>query len=273
MILTSQKAIALKEHGYVQIPYEKHINYFIKTTMELWKKFHNQELSHKLKFVFGEEGGYEYKGPTDPDYKENFHISLSYNPDYPWMTNIDRDFICAAQKLIFESMNIALEVAGILDEGTDTFNVPGLTNESQNSWMLRLLHYPPRESKDLLAIPHIDKAVTIHLDEDAPGLQILWKNEWQSVEPMAGHVLAYPGMLGQYYSECEFPALCHRVQATEQTCLKGRNSIVLFVRFGDVVYDKGTFGKTQERFPNGENYDLSFLEFEKFFTDLENKVL
>lgn len=264
--------IGLKEHGYVFIPHQidKEI---IKRLISKWIEFHSQPLEHKKTFVFGENGGYEYKGPEHPDFKENFHISLNYLENNIHTYNgIDMNFFNIASAFIYENKDLIKEAVNIVTLG----NLSELqVEEAVMNAQLRFLHYPSRDFVEggILAIPHVDKGITIHFTEDAPGFQVLWKGRWINVGQMANHILAYPGLLGQYYSKCEFPALCHRVVNTKETSEKGRNSIVMFIDPGNVTYNKSKYGKTQETFSCGENYNLDFETFKEFFTTLENKVL
>lgn len=268
MKIKSPTTKALKHFGYIQVSYATDLRHLISLAMQTWKQFWNQNLEHKKEFEFTPHGGYEFKDQSMPDFKENFHVSLDFVPaPNIALSNIDIAFIDAAKNLIKHSIPTVKEVAKIMGEGSN-FDLETLIVQAKNKWSLRFLHYPPRMTNSDLAESHIDKGITIHFDEDRPGLEVFWQNEWQTAHPMAGYVLAYPGMLGQYYSKCEFAALCHRVTALPETLEKGRNSVVLFLDFGDVIYAKETFGRTQDVFPAGENYHMNFESFKKYFKPL-----
>lgn len=264
-------ALALVGHGLINLPYEPNIDANIQQLMNSWKKFCSQEQKHKEQFSFGITGGYEFKDKNQRDYKENFHISLGYIPPDCNLSEIDRALFLSAKGVINLVTPIVMEIAEIIGSKS-MFDLPKIVQESKEKWTLRLLHYPSRNGK-ITAASHVDKGITIHLDEDAEGLEVLWNGVWTKAHPMHHHVLAYPGMLGQYYSGSHFPALCHRVETTHEVGRRGRNSIVMFIDFGDVVYDKKTHGPTQDVFPAGENYGVSFDEFSKYFTPIQKQIL
>jgi isopenicillin N synthase-like dioxygenase len=270
--MNNMQQIGLKEHGYVFIPHQidKEI---IQRLISKWIEFYNQPLEHKKTFVFNEYGGYEYKGPESLDFKENFHFSLEYiKKDFRAYNGTDMNLFNIASGFLHENKVLVKEVVELFCK--DSLSEEQIEEAVLNA-QLRFLHYPPRDFVEggILAIPHVDKGITIHFTEDAPGFQILWKEKWIDVRQMASHILVYPGLLGQYYSKCEFPALCHRVVNTNEASKNGRNSIVMFIDPGDVTYNKKDYGKTQETFSKGENYNLTFDTFKDFFTTLENKVL
>lgn len=269
--MKSTKALALHEHGLIMLPFYEGFDIHIKTLMDSWRNFCTQDLEHKETFIFTSNGGYEYKDQSKRDYKENFHISLGYSPEV-FQNEIDKKLFLSARMLINESFPLIKDISEIMGEESD-FDLSKLVLDAKNRWTIRLLHYPPHKNskKELLADPHIDKGITVHLTEDREGLEVFWKGKWVVPHMMANHVLTYPGMLAQYYSS--FPALCHRVRALPETLEFGRNSIVMFIDFGDVVYDKKVFGSTQEVFPEGENYKMSSQEFSKFFTKTKTRVL
>lgn len=264
-------ALALVGHGLINLPYEQNIDANIQQLMNFWKKFCSQEQEHKVQFSFGLTGGYEFKDKNQRDYKENFHISLGYMPADCNLNEIDKALFLSAKGVINLVTPIVMEIAEIIGSKS-MFDLPKIVHEAKEKWTIRLIHYPSR-NEIITAASHVDKGITIHLDEDAEGLEILWNGVWTTACPMHNHVLAYPGMLVQYYSGSQFPALCHRVKTTREVAKQGRNSIVMFIDFGDVVYDKQTHGPTQDVFPAGENYGMSFEEFSKYFVPKIKQVL
>lgn len=276
----SKPTNSLIENGIIQIPVLSGITIASKELMDTWKLFCAQPLEHKLKYEFGSAGGYEYKNKSKDlsDEKENFHFSLMYLPENLLTdgTDIDKKLFSQARRLITLSFLPVMECASFYKEILGD-SIEMIIAQSMENWIVRLLHYPAQEEQtdldSIIAASHVDKGFTLHFIEDAPGFEYLWNGGWHSAKPEDGNVLAYAGMNGQYYSQCKFSALCHRVKTSRQTIAYGRNSIVLFADFGDVAYDKAQFGRLQKCFPAGENYGMSFNEFKKFFTSIENKIL
>ncbi len=265
------KQHALLTHGYIQSPYPARLEKEVDFMLKLWKAFCEQNLKHKQQYTFARPGGYEYKGPTEKDYKENFHISLNYDHslDDTFVSKTDTDFFSHAKKLINNNIHVVEEII-------DTMDIYGTMREmiitSKDIWTLRLLHYPKRPYCDekFLAVAHPDKAgITIHLTETMEGLEVLWNASWKPISKMAHHIIAYPGLTTQYHTKGLVKGLTHRVRMMPEIEKESRYSIVLFIDFGDIFYNK-TLGNTAEIFPNGENYLLGFKEFSKYFLDQPN---
>ncbi len=265
---TKNSAVAhLKQNGYFSLPvadlsFAQKMEHFD----SLWQEFLAQPLEVKQRHAFANDNGYEYKGPDNPDYKENFHLSLGYElPEAS--TDIDKAFIAIGKSILRDIVPTVRDVMDVVQEesGIDMFT-PAM--RAHNEWILRSLYYPPDipgKRRDFLALPHIDKGMTIHLDETNDGLEIKWDGQWVKVPGRKGYVHGYAGMLGQYHSECHLKALCHQVVSTPVSQQFGRRSHVIFIDHGDVRYNKAKFGSTQTNFPNGENYTMSFEEFKQYF--------
>jgi hypothetical protein len=78
----------------------------------------------------------------------------------------------------------------------------------------------------------------------------------------------FMGLLGQLYSKCLLKGLAHRVINSQESRKNGRYSIVLFNDYtnASLTYNKKEFGPTQKLFQPGENYELSYKQFLKYFT-------
>jgi isopenicillin N synthase-like dioxygenase len=231
-----------------------------------WKLFCSQSLRHKEKHIFGQNGGYEYKDENSQDHKENFHLTLDYSTSFKVNTLADIVFIDKGKKFIHKSFTVISEIVQIMSD-TIEVDLTDIVCNDISRWVLRFLYYPPQK-REYLAISHIDKCITAHWYEDAPGLQIFWNGTWHNVQHKENCVHGYFGLLGQYYSRSNFPALCHRVISSKETRERGRNSIVMFSDFGNVRYNKDFFGPTQKVFPTGENYNMSFEELKKYFVQM-----
>jgi len=258
---------SFKQNGYFQYPMLD----FSKKTDNLakhWHWFYEQPYLEKSKHFFDDYiGGYEHKGENSVDFKENFHFSLKYKIPSSGSSSTSITFLKTAEEVLLSSYDWVKQIVTHMDRATGSEMTSLLDIER---FTLRFLHYfptleTPHRKYELLAAPHIDKGITIHLYEDCSGLEILWNGEWIKLNHPHKKALGYFGMLGQLYSQCSFPALCHRVSPTLYSMRHGRYSIVLFIDFGDMVYDKETWGSTQTVFPNGENYNMPIEEFSKYF--------
>jgi hypothetical protein len=256
------------ENGYFKYPIKENVQSKLGRIVDLWRQFRFQEMSLKRTHVFDDKrGGYEYKDPESLDFKENFHISLSYQLPKT-ATLIDKLFVEKSKEFILATFQNLSEMLEIFDEASQA-DMRDIVLDSIGHWQLRFLYDPPRSGiktqNEFLAAPHIDKGITTHWYEDTGGLEILWNDQWSLVEGESGVVHGYFGMSGQLYSNSRFPALCHRVVANPHTIEFGRTSIVMFHDFGDYIYDKEQWGSTQEVFPKGENYKMPIEEFSKYF--------
>jgi isopenicillin N synthase-like dioxygenase len=254
--------------GYVTHEINSEFQQQTQKVLELWKEFCNLPQDIKDRYVFQMPGGYEYKGETERDYKENVHITLPYKPEQFWSnpTQIERDFFRESKKLIAMSFGYVLEIAkkmGI-QKNSEFYQ---LLSKSIHEWKLRLLHYPKRDKlPKFLAASHPDKAgMTTHLVEDMPGLEIFWNGKWVPVHAPDGSVLAYPGLTTQFYTGCELKGLCHRVVPKKDIKKRSRYSIVIFSDCGNKYYDKTTLGAAQDAFPEGENYSIPYEIFKTYF--------
>lgn len=256
---------SFKQNGYFNYPILD-LGKSINNLSKHWHWFYEQPHFEKSRHPFQDYiGGYEFKGEGSLDYKENFHYSLKYQIPLTG-SSINVAFLKSNEQVIRECYDWAKRIVTQMDRASGS-NMASLLDIER--FTLRCLHYFPtfgtQRENDLLAASHIDKGITIHLYEDCSGLEILWNGQWVKVLHDPKKALGYFGMLGQLYSNCTFPALCHRVAPTPYSSRHGRSPIVLFIDFGDQVYDKETWGLTQQVFPNGENYNMPIEEFSKYF--------
>jgi isopenicillin N synthase-like dioxygenase len=80
---------------------------------------------------------------------------------------------------------------------------------------LRLNHYPPHPQHDggpLGVGPHTDSgALTVLLQDDQPGLEVLRHGRWHMVQPLAGALVVNLGDIVQVWSNDRYVAALHRV--------------------------------------------------------------
>jgi hypothetical protein len=257
---------SFKENGYFEYPIfdlykpiQKLANY--------WQVFCDQPYFEKNKFYFSEEsGGYEYQGEESLDFKETFHFSLNNNFSFNDKSSASVALLKNSEDFLTSFQFLVKDIIEIIDKASGT-NMASMLDLER--FILRFNTYFPtigtQREKSLLAAPHIDKGITIHLYEDCSGFEILWKGQWSKVIHRQKFLIGYFGMLGQFYSKGNFPALCHRVSPHMKSIQHGRRAIVLFIDFGDYIYDKEKWGSTQKVFPNGENYGMPFEEFLQYF--------
>ena len=266
-ILSPGEALTNHGHGLRAIPPR-----IISLTKELdasWQEFIAQPLKVKQLHGFVDGIGYEYRGPEELDFKETFHVTLDLKL-HKNATAADRYYVETAQDFIRETDQFAQELIGAL-LGSYGYDSSFLVSDPAYTHLLRSINYFPRtldqimQEKVVAAASHLDKGVTIHWCQTNDGLQIYWQGQWRTIVHPDDVVMFYMGLLGQLYSKCDFIAVCHRAVATEETEVLGRRVHVSFIDFGGWWYDKGTWDKTQVRFPLGENYPMSYEEFKKFF--------
>lgn len=259
-----------RKNGYFKYSLETSLKNTSDKLAVAWKQFCLLRLDQKEKHFFGKNGGYEYKDENCQDHKENFHLTLDYSLPSNISTPAEWIFVDIGKEFIYESFIVVKNMIKIMSDAIEV-DLTDIVCKNIHMWTLRFLYYPPQK-REYLAISHIDKGITTHWYEDAPGLQVFWNGRWHNVSHDKNHVQGYFGLLGQYYSHSNFPALCHRVVSSKETQERGRNSIVMFSDFGDVRYNKELFGSTQKVFPAGENYNMSFEELKRYFIQMQNII-
>ncbi len=239
----------------------------------VWRSFCQQPIAHKQRHVKVKGFGYEFSDGNSRDYKEHFHVGMLYELPKGF-SQADKDYVECGKQVLLAAKPIVYEFASHLNDKAE-LDFGALVLSGFDEWVGRSLNYFPRtmnqiESGNVVpAARHVDKGLTFGLRESASGLMVYWKGEWVPIEYLPGHIHAYAGLLAQYYTKCALKALCHEVVSNPMTEVMGRTSHVMFMDFGSVRYDKGTYGPTQERFPCGENYDMEFEEFARFFIPAE----
>jgi isopenicillin N synthase-like dioxygenase len=271
--LSEKLLISLLENGIVFLPISSSFLTLIKELDAHWVEFLSQDDSHKQIHVFEDGMGYEYRSPDEPDYKETFHIRPGYQLPKKH-SEADVRFVQTAKIVLIELIPIVANFAESLSDLAQR-DMKAFVTTHVEQWILRSLNYPPRtteqiENKDtILADGHVDKCLTFGLTETAPGLEILSikDKQWVPVKHKEGYLHGYAGLLGQYYTNCEVKALCHQVVTTPVTERDGRRSHVSFIDFGAVQYNKAKYGRTQNNFAHGENYDMPCEQYNQYFIE------
>ena len=269
---------ALIKNGFGLRTASNNITAYAKRLDLAWQEFIAQPVKVKQRHTFIEGKGYEYRGPEELDYKETFHVTSDYKL-HLHATDADKKYVRVAQGFIEEVEFFVRALSVGISLGGHGFDFAQLILKPPSTHLLRSIHYFPRtadqvmKEKIIAAASHLDKGLTIHWYQSDDGLQILWEGKWCTIVHPEDAVLFYMGLLGQLYSKCIFTAVCHRAVATHKTEVIGRRVHVSFIDFGTMRYDKGTYGPTQERFPAGENYNLSPQEFEKYFIPAEKALV
>lgn len=269
-----RKELSKQGHSFLRIP--ERIISLTKILDASWEEFIAQPIHVKQKHSFVNGVGYEYRGSTELDYKETFHITRKYEL-HNSATTVDRYYVETAQDFIEETSDFAFGLIGSLFESYG-YNKAYLQSSPSCTHLLRSIHYFPRtmdqvmQEKSIAAASHVDKGVTIHWFQTNDGLQILWEGEWRMIVHPDDVVMFYMGLLGQLYSNCDFIAVCHRAIVTPQTEVLGRRVHVSFIDFGGWFYDKNKWDSAQTRFPAGENYLMNKKKFTKYFSQGEVKV-
>ncbi len=273
----TEQGSMLRKLGYSKTQYPEDVRVAVQKVVKAWNEFCAQPREHKELIVFGKTGGYENKDrritPESRDHKEDFHITLGYEFQEGFQaTKADTELIKAGKGLLSIMRGSLVKTAEILTKETGVDYVE-LATKHDEAWVLRLLHYYPGNMDSIPAHDHCDKGGhTHHLYDSTPGFEYYWEGEWRPLRFTEEEMVFFPGLLGQYYSynngESEhLPASCHRVVSTTEIVDDGRVSLVLFNDYkkSTVTYDKAKWGPTQNVFPPGANYKMSFDEFSQYF--------
>ncbi len=278
MSKSEQQAVMLRTLGYAKVQYPEPVRLQVEKMVKAWEDFCKQPREHKELINFGKTGGYENKDrridPSNRDHKEDFHITLIYEfPDGFKPTKEDLDLISTGKKLLKMMRGCLTEITSIISEETGVDFVTLATKHS-DSWVLRLLHYHPGNMDSIPAHEHCDKGGnTQHLYDSTPGFEYFWEGKWRPLRFNHDEMVFFLGLLAQYFSynngqsTKHIPAVNHRVVSTPEIIENGRVSLVLFNDYlkSPVTYDKETWGPTQKLFAPGENYEIPFDEFKKYF--------
>jgi len=267
-MVNQQHINAITLNGYFHMRHNVAYANIFSAFADKWKTFQRQPMAVKARHAFVNDTGYEYKSASASDFKENFHLTRGYQTP-PKATQIDVEFLEYGKSLLDEITPLVQSIAQVIS-AAGKFDITSMVMGMKDQWVLRCLRYFPRTmaqieaNENLLAVPHADQGLTIRIYEDGAGFEVLWNGEWIAVDPNPNCLMAYPGLVGQYYSDCRLPALCHRVVSNHETELRGRNSIVIFIGFGEVEYDSRN-GRIKDRFAYGENYLMPVHEFKQLF--------
>lgn len=280
-MFSSRDAMNLRDQGYFHLGYPRELKKALDTAVEKWKGFCALSEEEKILFPFfqtnGTGVGYELKKTPGAklDLKEDFHFTRAGSPDLEKVASTIQqkkmnEFVSSASFLM-DSMESTVKYAAFMMEGTYV-RLNGLRQEVVSSrdasWILRFLHYfEGSKPGEEIAKAHADKSgFTLHLYESDPGLQYLDHDyKWKGVPISSEDIVIFPGMRGQYRSENDLKATCHRVVANKVTAAKGRFSVVCFVHLDQTpAFDKDNAGRLQE-FKPGFNYKMPFAEFSKLF--------
>lgn len=271
----------LAVHGFVRVEYPKALRSLTDEAMVAWKAFCELPDEQKARFDYSGDikasgNGYELKRGTAHDFKENFHLRASWRD---WLLEqAHRVDDTVAPRFIETGIALNDGMVGLLRTFSEAveqeYGVTGLARDvmdAQPDWLIRFLHYfGDLEPGAVMAAPHNDKGpFTIHLDESGPGVQKLdWdKRTWSDLDLAHGETIIFPGNGLQNRSRCAVRAISHRVMATELTAREGRYASVAFITPRNTrFFNKAALGSQQDLEP-GWSYDLSFEEFDRYFTD------
>lgn len=268
--METQTRPQLASTGYATVALPKNLKKRLDSLDHFWKEFCQQDAHQKSKFIFTSDGGYEYKNEDQLDFKENFHVSLSLQLKNETLTKTDRYFLTSAFDVLNEVAPLVHYIAELISKESNS-NFLSLLGD-QKLWSLRCLHYMP-SGKEVIAYPHVDKGpFTLHLRESVGGLEYFWQGTWRSLDFSHGETGYFPGLLGQYHSDCLIKGLSHRVVSTPDSRRHGRYSIVLFLDTAHPIqYNKAKFGPSQTCFTPGQNYDMALDEFKQYFVKTNDR--
>ena len=259
----------LQENGYIALSIEEQVHTDIQRALDAWKEFCLLPKEAKEAYIFSQGVGYESSVPGRIDTKETFQLTYPYGVEKfataHHFTFAEQNFFDLALYLL---TLLEYDVSKIASEMSAPKELQDAILKDKHRWKMRFLHYPsrPYQEGSLIAAPHTDKAgFTIHLIEDMGGLEIFWNDTWNAIGTGHDHIIAYPGMTMQYHTQGTAKGICHQVRMMPEIAHHSRYSVVLFIDFGNIHYDKTTWGNTQKVFPCGENYKMPFEEYKKYF--------
>lgn len=182
------EASRIKEYGYDTVPIANALVGKLDALDDLWKQFLAQPEEVKNCHVFAGGAGYEAKGPTSRDYKENFHVKLGYVLP-SGHTELDARFVEMSKRIIKYSTPAVRLVMDAIKQQTG-FDLGPMVFDSTDQWVLRALWYPPREidlaKSAVVAEEHLDKGITLHLRESDSGFELFWRGKWVAVPHQKG---------------------------------------------------------------------------------------
>ncbi|MGH7174923.1 MAG: 2OG-Fe(II) oxygenase family protein [Minisyncoccia bacterium] len=269
----------LKREGHMYVSYPEDLRRGVEEAVEAWRAFCALPKEQKLKFPYSGDtnvsgNGYELKEGQSADLKENFHLRLSAKDELMRKAERVDDYLTPrfVEKALALNMLMGPMLRDFAAATERELSIEGFEEDvmtMQPQWLIRFLHYfGDRESGEEIAAPHNDKGgFTLHLYESAPGVERLTfdTKKWVPMDLPAGETVIFAGNGLQHRSRNQLRAVSHRVVATEESAKGGRYSAVCFFTFRNAKhFDKSRFG-SQQIYPPGAFYDLSFPEFDKFF--------
>lgn len=127
----------------------------------------------------------------------------------PAFEPIVRAFYEACDALSLRLLRVMSRNLGMPADSLDAHFRPAHTS------FLRLNYYPrcPVPDRDLGVNPHTDSGAVTLLLQDMPGLEVMHRNEWWTVEPLRDALVVNIGDMMQVWSNDRYAAPLHRVVA------------------------------------------------------------
>ena len=242
---------SLKNTGFAVIKNHSISENILDRFYNSWAKFFNSKEKENFKFDPVKQDGFfpfrseNAKNNDIKDLKEFFHVYPKTDlPDF-----LKEDTI----KVYKELVSLGMELLRWLDESTPK-NIKGLLSESLIGMMsnsernlLRVLHYPPIESKiedgAIRAAAHEDiNLITLLVSGSQPGLEAQdIKGNWHKVPVDKGMITVNVGDMLQMASGGFYPSTSHRVINPENSKNVSRYSLPMFMHpRNDAILKPGT---------------------------------
>lgn len=219
--IVSEIKSATEKWGFFQIVNHGIPLEVLDETIEGVRRFHEQSSDDKKEFYSTDSkqvvytGNYELDKTKAVDWRDSLHINKSSidRIDPQLIPPICRDAILDHNKHVLNLGNVVLEL--LLEAiGLKPEKLKEL--ECDRGWVTSYHYYPPCPQPELALgiLKHTDGTfLTVLLQDQIGGLQVLYQNQWVDVHSRPGALIINIGDLFQIISNDKFKSVCHRVRS------------------------------------------------------------
>ncbi|MDB2534484.1 isopenicillin N synthase family oxygenase [Gammaproteobacteria bacterium] len=238
---------ALSDHGFFVITDHNIPHELFHQAYEFSEKFFNLDLDIKNKYSRREHAGARgytpfgketALGESIPDLKEFWHhgpvIDSSFDKRILENINVNQieNFNNVFDRLFTEMNNLGIKLLSSIALTLDLPENFFLNQTIKGNSLLRLIHYPPSNDKNMhRAREHADiNLITLLIGANEPGLEVKDKsNNWIPVSSSFEDIVCNIGDMMQLITENNLKSTLHRVIKYESDEIKSRYSIPFFL--------------------------------------------